>query len=61
MWCALPWNASSMPMAIPGICGNGHLPTPDTLRVDQAKRPLALSPLWPARAAEFRERHKIAA
>ncbi|MHB8812751.1 MAG: hypothetical protein ACYDAE_05745 [Steroidobacteraceae bacterium] len=28
----------SKSMAIPDICGNGHLLTPDNLKVDQAKR-----------------------
>ena len=49
------------PIAIPGICGNGHLLTPDNLKVDQAKRRWRCRRCGRARAAEFRARHKLAA
>ena len=48
-------------MAIPGICGNGHLLTPDNLKVDYAKRRWRCRRCGRARAAEFRARHKPAA
>ena len=49
------------PMAIPGICGNGHLLTPYNLKVDQAKRRWRCRLCGRARVAEFRARHKPAA
>jgi hypothetical protein len=47
-------------MTIPGICGNGHLLTPDNLKVDQAKRRWRCRRCGRARAVEFRARHKPA-
>jgi hypothetical protein len=49
------------PMAIPDICGNGHLLTPDNLKVDQAKRRWRCRRCGRARAAEFRARRRPAA
>lgn len=49
------------PMVIPDICGNGHLLTPDNLKVDHAKRRWRCRHCGRARAAEFRARHKPAA
>ena len=46
------------PMAIPGSCGNGHLLTPDNLKVDHAKRRWRCRRCGRARAAEFRARHR---
>ena len=51
----------SQPMAIPDICGNGHLLTPDNLKVDQAKRRWRCRRCGRARAAGFRARQKPAA
>jgi hypothetical protein len=49
------------PMAIPHLCGNGHLLTPGNLTVDQGKRRWRCRRCGRARAAEFRARHKPAA
>jgi hypothetical protein len=49
------------PMAIPEICGNGHLLTPDNLKVDGATRRWRCRRCGRVRAAEFRARHKPAA
>jgi hypothetical protein len=49
------------PMAIPDVCGNGHLLTPDNLKVDQAKRRWRCRCCGRARAAEFRARRRSAA
>ena len=49
------------PMAIPEICGNGHLLTPENLKVDRARRRWRCRPCGRVRAAEFRARHKPAA
>ena len=49
------------PRVIPDICGNGHVLTPDNLKVDQAKRRWRCRQCGRARAAEFRARHKPAA
>jgi hypothetical protein len=48
-------------MAIPEICGNGHLLTPDNLKVDGATRRWRCRRCGRVRAAEFRARHKPAA
>ena len=47
-------------MAVPGICGNGHLLALDNLKVDDAKRRWCCRRCGRARAAEFRARHKPA-
>ncbi|MGB6486477.1 MAG: hypothetical protein WBE91_06300 [Steroidobacteraceae bacterium] len=48
-------------MAISDICGNGHLLTPDNLKVDRARRRWRCRRCGRVRAAEFRARHKPAA
>jgi hypothetical protein len=48
-------------MAIPDICGNAHLLTPDNLTIDQAKRRWRCRRCGRSRAAEFQARHKPAA
>jgi hypothetical protein len=49
------------PMAIPDICGNGHLLTPDNLKADHAKRRWRCRRCGRVRAALFRARHRPAA
>jgi hypothetical protein len=49
------------PMAIPHICGNRHLLTPDNMKVDERKRRWRCRRCGRARAAAFRARHKTAA
>jgi transposase-like protein len=49
------------PMAIPDICGNGHLLTHDNLKVDYTKRRWRCRSCGRVRSAEFRARHKPAA
>jgi hypothetical protein len=48
-------------VAIPETCGNGHLLTPENLKVDHGKRRWRCRRCGRARAAEFRARHKPAA
>jgi len=49
------------PIAIPDICGHGHLLTPDNLKVDRARRRWRCRRCSRMRAAEFRARHEPAA
>jgi hypothetical protein len=49
------------PVDIPNICGNGHLLTPENLRVEQALGRWRCRCCGRERAAVFRARHKAAA